>query len=66
MKKQVFQKPAMRVMQLQQRVSILNDSVRSLGTNMTGADAVKYGGAGQGSARVKDNSYNVWDDDWSN
>ena len=64
--KRGYLKPAMRVVKIQHRVSILNGSVRSVNTNLTGGDAVNYGGAGHGSARVKQGGdYNVWDDDWS-
>ena len=38
--------------------------VGSVSTNLTGDDAIRYGGGGTGPARVKSNTVD-WDNDWS-
>ena len=63
MNKQVYLQPTMTVVKLQHRTSLLQASLQSVNTNLTGTDAIRYEGGGIGDARVKD--YSVWSDDWS-
>jgi hypothetical protein len=64
MKKQVYLQPTMTVVKLQHRTSLLQASLQSVDTNLTGTDAIIYGNGGSSdAARVKD--YSVWSDDWS-
>ena len=35
-------------------------------TSVSNNAEMNYGGGNNGNARVKENSYNVWDDDWKN
>jgi len=57
--------PAMVVVRLQQQSIICYSPVNRVSTNLTDeGDAISYGGAGTGSARVKSNTVD-WDDDWS-
>jgi hypothetical protein len=41
---------------------MLCGSVRSLGTNMTGDDAIDYGGGSNGPARARSHGGIDWDD----
>ena len=53
------------VVRLQQQSIICYSPVNRVSTNLTDeGDAISYGGAGTGSARVKSNTVD-WDDDWS-
>ena len=59
--KRIYQKPDMTVVRIE-HASLICESVNSVENN---AD-INYRGAGNGAARVKEQSnYNVWDDDWS-
>ena len=64
--KKTYLQPTMMVVRLQQQSIICSSKVRSVSTNLTGDDAISYGGAGTStqSARVKSNTVD-WDDDWS-
>lgn len=67
--KRNYQTPTLCVVKLQHFNNImqLTSSVKSISSNAAGLD---YGGAssaenvGSINARVKGESYNVWDDDW--
>ena len=55
----------MMVVRLQQQSIICTSKVSSVSTNLTGDDAIGYGGGSSTqSARVKGNTVD-WDDDWS-
>ena len=54
----------MMVVRLQQQSIICASPVSRVSTNLTDDDAIRYGGAGTGPARVKSNTVD-WDDDWS-
>ena len=63
--KKTYLQPAMRVVRLQQHSIICTSyGVSRVSSNLTDGDAIGYGGAGTGSARVKSNTVD-WDDDWS-
>ena len=59
--KREYMKPAMRVVRIHQ-TQMLCGSVRSLGTNMTGDDAIDYGGGSNGPARARSHGDIDWDD----
>ena len=59
--KRNYQTPTMCVVRIQQSNIICASEVKTVSSN---AD-IEYGGAGNGSARVKDAGYSVWDDDWA-
>ena len=55
----------MMVVRLQQQSIICYSPVNRVSTNLTGDDAIGYGGGSSTqSARVKSNTVD-WDDDWS-
>ena len=55
----------MMVVRLQQQSIICSSNdVSRVSTNLTGDDAIGYGGSGTGPARVKSNTVD-WDDDGS-
>ena len=54
----------MMVVRLQQQSIICSSKVSRVSTNLTGDDAIGYGGSGTGPARVKSNTVDC-DDDWS-
>ena len=60
MKKQAYSSPALSTICVA-GTSMIASTVRSAAGNAE----LTYGGGSTGSARVKENSYNVWDDDWS-
>jgi len=62
--KKEYQKPTMNVVKIQQYSIICTSPLTSVGTNL-GTDNISYGGGSNQAARVKQNSYNVWDDDWA-
>ena len=61
MNKKPYQQPVLRAVKIQQTHIICASDVKSLGTNLTGSDAVTYGGSGSGPARARSNS--IWDDE---
>ena len=62
--KKTYLQPTMMVVRLQQQSIICSSKVRSVSTNLTGDDAISFGGGGTGAARVKSNTVD-WDEDWS-
>ena len=63
--KKIYLQPTMMVVRLQQQSIICTSKVSSVSTNLTGDDAIGYGGGSSTqSARVKGNTVD-WDDDWS-
>ena len=63
--KKIYLQPAMMVVRLQQQSIICSSPVSHVSTNLTGDDAIGYGGGSSTqSARVKSNTVD-WDDDWS-
>ena len=54
-------KPAQRVVKIQPQCIICVSPVTTVSNN---AD-LNYGGGNNEAARVKQNAYSVWDDDWS-
>ena len=59
--KKIYQKPAITVVRIE-HASLICESVSSVENNVN----IYYRGAGNGEARVKEQSnYSVWDDDWS-
>ena len=60
--KKNYMKPEQRMVVLQHRTMLLQASpVTSVSNNAE----MNYGGGSTGSARVKENNYNVWDDNWA-
>ncbi len=60
--KKTYLQPTMMVVTLQQHSIIcFSKGVNSVSTNLTGDDAISFGGAGSGPARVKSNTVD-WDD----
>ena len=62
--KKTYLQPTMMVVTLQQHSIICSSLVNRVSTNLDEDDAIDYGGAGSGPARVKSNTVD-WDDDWS-
>ena len=63
--KKTYLQPTMMVVTLQQHSIICYSPVNRVSTNLSDeGDAIRYGGAGTGPARVKSNTVD-WDDDWS-
>ena len=64
--KKTYLQPTMMVVMLQQQSIICTSSpVSRVSTNLTGDDAIGFGGGSSTqSARVKSNTVD-WDDDWS-
>jgi len=63
--KKTYLQPTMMVVTLQQHSIICTSyGVNRVSTNLTGDDAISFGGGGTGAARVKSNTVD-WDDDWS-
>ena len=63
--KKTYLQPTMMVVTLQQHSIICASPVSSVSTNLTGDDAIRFGGGSSTqSARVKSNTVD-WDDDWS-
>ena len=59
--KKKYMKPEQRVVKIQQQCIICVSQLSSVSSN---AD-LNYGGGSNQAARVKQNAYSVWDDDWS-
>jgi hypothetical protein len=59
MKKQTYQKPAMRVVMLQHQQTLLAGSVDSVNSGDTG---IGFGGGGNGPGRARSNGGIDWDD----
>ena len=63
--KKTYLQPTMMVVTLQQHSIICTSyGVNRVSTNLTDDDAIRYGGGGTSTARVKSNTVD-WDDDWS-
>ena len=63
--KKTYLQPTMMVVTLQQHSIICTSPLSDVSTNLTGDDAIGYGGGSSTqSARVKSNAVD-WDDDWS-
>ena len=63
--KKTYLQPAMMVVRLQQQSIICASPLSDVSTNLTGGDAISFGGGtSTQSARVKSNTVD-WDDDWS-
>ena len=63
--KKTYLQPTMMVVTLQQHSIICTSKVSRVSTNLTGDDAISFGGGSSTqSARVKSNTVD-WDDDWS-
>lgn len=60
--KQSYIQPTMMVVKLQHQ-GLLMESIVSLSSNLTGDDAIIYGGGGNGDARTKE-SGSIWDEEW--
>ena len=59
--KKEYMKPEQRVVKIQHQCIICVSPVTTVSNN---AD-LNYGGGNNEAARVKQNAYSVWDDDWS-
>ena len=59
--KKNYQQPALCIVAVEPHAHILQASVQTLSTNLSGGDEIHYAGAGNGDARVKGNSVE-WDD----
>ena len=63
--KKTYLQPNMMVVTLQQHSIICTSKVSRVSTNLTGDDAISFGGGSSTQpARVKSNTVD-WDDDWS-
>ena len=60
MKKNYVQ-PTMQVVELNSKTCLLQSSLTSVSSNLTGDDAISYGGGSTQAARVKSNTVD-WDD----
>ena len=65
--KKTYWQPTMMVVRLQQQSIICSSSskVSRVSTDLTGDDAIGYGGSGTGPARARQHSGIDWDDDGS-
>ena len=54
--------PTMTVVKLQQQ-GLLMQSIQNVSSNLTGSDALGFGGGGSGSAKTKE-SGSIWDEEW--
>ena len=63
--KQSYIQPTMVAVKLQHSGIICTSTaaIQNLSSNLTGDDAINYGGAGTGDARTKESS-SVWDEEW--
>ena len=62
MNKKAYQKPALRAVTINIRHQLLSGSpVHNASTNLTGSEAINYGGGGSGTARSRQHS--IWDDE---
>ena len=63
--KKKYMKPTMMVVTLQQqRIICTSNDVSRVSSNLTGDDAIDYGGSGSGPARARQHSGIDWDDEW--
>ncbi|MBQ3789285.1 MAG: hypothetical protein II849_10860 [Bacteroidales bacterium] len=63
MNKKAYQKPQMQVVKIQQIHIICTSDVHTFSTNLTGDDAINYGGGNTGPARSRSNGeWDEWDD----
>jgi hypothetical protein len=60
--KKVYLQPTMTVVKVQQRTALLLTSANTVSTNMTGDDAIDYGGGSNGPARARSYGGIDWDD----
>ena len=59
--KREYMKPTMQVVELNSKTCLLQSSLTSVSSNLTGDDAIEYGGGSNQAARVKSNTVD-WDD----
>ncbi len=59
MKKQAYQKPAMRVVKIQHQQHLLAGSIENVNSNA----GIGYGGGGGGSGPARSRGFDGWDDD---
>jgi hypothetical protein len=59
--KREYMKPTMQVVELNSKTCLLQSSLTSVSSNLTGDDAIEYGGGSTQAARVKSNTV-----DWDN
>lgn len=64
--KKIYMTPATTMVNVHIEQMVASSPVKTVSSNLGEGNSLNYGGAGSGSSRVKDNSYDVWDDDWSN
>jgi len=64
--KKTYVQPALCVVRTQTETLICTSGMKSIKTMSTNLKDVSVGGVSSDYARVKQNDYNVWDDDWSN
>ena len=55
--------PTTTVVRLQHQGLLMQQSVRGMSSNLSGDDALNYGGGGSGEVRTKESS-GVWDEEW--
>ena len=60
--KKTYMVPGMAVVKLQHQ-SIICSSIHGMSSNLSGDDAINYGGGGSGEVRTKESS-GVWDEEW--
>lgn len=61
MTKKTYQNPAMLIVKALQTQMLCGSEVDSVTTNLTGDDAINYGGAGNGPARVRESHSMAWE-----
>ena len=62
--KKTYMVPGMTMVKLQHQGLLMQQSVlHGMSSNLSGDDAINYGGGGNGSARTKESS-SIWDDEW--
>ena len=58
--------PATTMVNIHIEQMVASSPVTTVSSNLGEGNSLNYGGAGSGSSRVKENTYDVWSDDWSN
>ena len=64
MNKKTYQQPQLHIVRIHQAQIICASPVTTVSSNLTGDDAIDYGGGGSGPARARQHSGIDWDDEW--
>ena len=55
--------PTILVVRLQHQGLLMQQSIHGMSSNLSGDDAIGYGGGGSGEVRTKE-SGSIWDEEW--